>query len=262
MISDHFLSIIFLFVVALVFGSFLNACTYRIPRKISIVTPRSFCPHCKEQIVWWQNIPVLSFVLLRGKCYYCREKISWSYPLVELLTGIISVILYLQFGLSYILLFYLLFFYAFMVISFVDISHQVIPNKILLFLIISGILLNLTFKIIPWPQALSGALVAGVIIYLIRILGQLVFKKESMGMGDVKLAVVCGYFIGWQNFLLALFFASLAALLVYVIRHIFSTGKISQKISFAPYLGLGCLISVLFGAHLLNLYLSYIMLPK
>ena len=123
-------------------------------------------------------------------------------------------------------------------------------------------LLNLAFKIIPWPQAIAGALVAGVIIYLIRILGQFAFKKESMGMGDVKLAGVCGFFIGWQNFLLALFFASLAALLVYVIRHIFSKGKISQKISFAPYLGLGCLISVLFGAHLLNLYLSYIMFPK
>ena len=100
------------------------------------------------------------------------------------------------------------------------------------------------------------------IIYLVRILGQFIFKNESMGMGDVKLAGVCGFFIGWQNFLLALFFASLAALLIYLVKHILSKGKISQKISFAPYLGLGCLISVLFGQHLLDLYLSYIMLPK
>ena len=261
MIKQDF-NVIPLIGVGLILGSFLNACIYRIPRKISIVTPRSFCPHCKEQIAWWQNIPLLSFILLRGRCYYCREKISWRYPLVELLTGIISVILYLQFSLSYTLLFYLLFFYTLIVLSFIDISHRVIPNKILLFLIISGILLNFVLKINPWPQALAGALIAVVIIYLIRILGQLVFKKESMGMGDVKLAVVCGYFIGWQNFLLTLFFASLAALLVYVIRHIFSKGKISQKISFAPYLGLGCLISVLFGQHLLDLYRSYIMLPK
>ena len=136
-------------ILGLILGSFLNTCIYRIPHKISIVTPRSFCPHCKEQIAWWQNIPLVSFIRLRGKCYYCREKISWHYPLVELLAGIIGVILYLQFGLSYTLLFYLLFFYTLIVLSFIDISHQVIPNKILLFSIISGILLNLAFKIIP-----------------------------------------------------------------------------------------------------------------
>ena len=102
---------------------------------------------------------------------------------MELLTGIISVILYRQFGLSYSLLFYLLFFYTLIVLSFIDISHRVIPNKIMLFLIISGILLNIVFKIIPWSKALTGALVAGVIIYLIRIPEQLVFKKESMGIG-------------------------------------------------------------------------------
>jgi leader peptidase (prepilin peptidase)/N-methyltransferase len=254
--------IVTLLLLGIFSGSFLNASIYRIPRKISIVTPRSFCPNCKEQIAWWQNIPLLSFVLLRGKCYYCREKISWRYPLVELLTGIISLILYLQFGLSYTLLFYLLFFYTLIVLSFIDITHQVILNKILLFLIISGILLNFAFKIIPWPQAIAGALLAGIIIYLIRVFGQFAFKKESMGMGDVKLAVVCGFFIGWQNFMLALFFASLAALLVYLVKQILSKGKISQKISFAPYLGLGCLISVLFGQQLLDLYLSYIMLPK
>ena len=122
-------------------------------------------------------------MLLTGRYYYCHQKISWRYPLVELLTGIISVILYLQFGLSYTLLFYLLFFYTLTVLSFIDISHRVIPNRILLFLIILGILLNLALKIIPWPKAISGALVAGVIIYLIRILGQLAFRKESMGMG-------------------------------------------------------------------------------
>ena len=136
-------------ILGLIFGSFLNVCIYRIPIKISIITPRSFCPHCKEQITWWQNIPLLSFIILRGKCHYCHRKISWRYPLVELLTGIISMILFLEFGLTHILIFYLLLFYTLIAISFIDISHQVIPNKILLFLIISGILQNLALKIIP-----------------------------------------------------------------------------------------------------------------
>ncbi len=247
------------FIVGLLFGSFLTACIYRIPRHISLLNPRrSFCPECRHPISWRRNIPLLSFILLKGKCYYCSEKISYLYPVVELSTGIITVLLYYHFGLTKALLIYLILFYGLLAISVIDLQHRMIPNKILGIILASGIVLNLILQVIPWQQTVVGFVVSGLLVLLIRVIGQQMLKKESMGMGDVKLAAVIGFFIGWKLFLAALFIGSGSALLFILAMKWIDSQFHEQQIPFAPFLSLGAFISLLWGSNLWQWHLTIV----
>jgi leader peptidase (prepilin peptidase)/N-methyltransferase len=234
------------FLIGVIIGSFLNSCIYRIPRKISLIKPRSYCPKCKKQITWWQNIPLLSYLFLKGRCYNCSNKISFQYPLVELSTGILTIYTIFHFGLTEKTIFYLVLFYCLLIISVIDIYHKKIPNQLLLFLLIFGVIFNTAFKIISWEEALSGGIIAGLILFLTRLLGHYIFKKESLGMGDVKLAVILGFFIGLKLFLLTLFIGSLSAVLIVLLLTIFYHINISQRVPFAPFLCFGCITSLFF----------------
>jgi leader peptidase (prepilin peptidase)/N-methyltransferase len=244
------------FLIGIIVGSFLNSCIYRIPRKISLVQPRSYCPKCREQILWWQNIPLLSYLFLKGRCYNCSSKISLQYPFIELTTGILTVFTLYHFGITEKAIFYLIFFYCLVIISVIDIFHKKIPNRVLLFLIVFGIIFNSAFEIISWKKALSGGIFAGFILILTRIIGQYILKKESLGMGDIKLAAILGFFIGLELFLVTLFISSLSAAVISLLLTLFYHIKISQKIPFAPFLCLGSILSLFFMSEYYFINLS------
>lgn len=255
MVSNKVDHLIF-FLIGIIVGSFLNSCIYRIPRKISLIKSRSYCPKCREQIIWWQNIPLVSYLFLKGRCYNCGSKISLQYPLVELSTGILTVFTVYHFGLTEKTIFYLIFFYCLLIISVIDIYHKKIPNQILLFLIVFGIIFNSAFEIISWKKALSGGIFAGLILILTRIIGYYILKKESLGMGDVKLGTILGFFTGLKLFLITLFIGSLSAVLLSLLLTLFYHIRISQKIPFAPFLCLGSILSLFFMSEYYFMNLS------
>ena len=242
----------------LVVGSFLNVCIYRLPLKISIAKGRSFCPHCQSKITWYDNIPLLSYLLLGAKCRHCQQPISWVYPLVEALTAALFILSFWKFGLSWQFLSGLILLSALIVITFIDLRHQIIPDLIS----IPGILLGLVFSfLIPgfhWLNSLIGVLLGGLFFYLLAWGGQLLFKKESLGGGDIKLAAMLGAFLGWQKLILVFFLSSFLGALVGIIL-IFAVKDFRSKriIPFGPFLALASLVALLAGDKLLNFYLSH-----
>lgn len=183
-----------LFILGLIAGSFLAALSYRLPRNISIKTGRSFCPNCKTQINWQDNIPLLSYLLLKGKCRKCRKKISWRYPIIEFATAIVFVLT----GLNP----FMLFIGCLLVLIFViDLEHQLIPDE-LVFAGLGASLIYLLSSVTFYQNLLAGFLAA-----LFLLLIHFVTLGRGMGLGDVKLALFLGSLLGFSN-LLYFFFAS------------------------------------------------------
>ncbi len=243
----------FSFILGLVMGSFLNVCIYRLPEGKSIIFPPSHCPYCQHKIKWYDNIPLLSFILLRGRCRYCHKPISWQYPLVEFISGLLTLFAYQKWGISLNTLFYLIFLYALIVVSFIDLKWQIIPDVISL----PGILLGLTasfFLPLSFKDAFLGVLLGGGILFLVAYGYYLLTKKEGMGGGDIKLLAMIGAFLGWQAIPLVLFIASLTGSITGIIWLI-ATGKGRYcPIPFGPFLTLGA-ICVLFYPQLLHLFI-------
>ncbi len=242
-------------ILGLLFGSFFNVCIYRIPQGESIVFPGSHCPRCNHALTPWDNIPVISFLLLRGKCRFCQAPISWRYPLVELLTAGLFLLVVHSFSLTWSTLVYLILTSAFIVISFIDFDHQIIPDKISL----PGILIGFAASfVLPlhWYDSLLGILFGGGIIMAVGYLGEWVFKKEAMGGGDVKLMAMIGAFLGWKSALLTIFFASLiGAIIGIVMKRI--TGK--EYLPFGPFLSIGAFLTFLWGERFLLWYWSLLL---
>lgn len=242
---------VLIFILGLVIGSFLNVCIYRIPRKLSIIKPSSFCPSCGNSIKWWHNMPVLSFVILKGKCAYCGAKISLRYPVVEILNGIFYVLAYLNFGLTISLPFVLIFISALIVISFIDFDFQIIPDEISIPLIFLGIILsllphnsiNLAYDI---KDSLIGIVIGGGSLLIVSLI-----TRGGMGGGDIKLNAAVGAFLGWKAALLTIFIGSLAGSIVGIVI-LKKTGN--RKIPFGPFLSLGACVCLFFGESLLNWY--------
>lgn len=246
--------LILIFILGLIMGSFLNVCIYRIPKNKSLFWPRSFCPRCESPISFYDNIPILSYIMLQGKCRKCNQAIPIRYPIVEFLSGTITVLTYLKFNLSSELAFYLLLSYALIVIAFIDIDTQLIHNKVLLFVLVAGVFLNSIFKVILWTEALIGFTVTGGLMFLLALAGKYVFKKESMGMGDVKFAAVAGFFLGWKISLLGLYFGFVLALFIYIGLKAFKFVPINKYIPMGPWLSLSLFIFILWGENLINFY--------
>ncbi len=242
------------FVFGTVIGSFLNVCIYRIPRKISLVKPRSFCPHCHTTIPFYYNIPLVSYLWLRGKCHYCRQPISPRYLVVELLSGVVTGLTYWKFGLSAPFGFYLIFIYFLIVISFVDLSTRLIYNRLLIYLLGFGTGYNLIFKVLPWQEVFLGILAGGGSLFFFALLGEFLFRKESMGMGDVKLAAVLGAFLGWKLVLFALFVGFFFALVVGLVLMLPARKEASLYLPMAPFLTLGSIFFLYWGAPIIHWY--------
>lgn len=251
---------VFVFILGSIVGSFLNVCIYRLPRDQSIVTPRSFCPRCRKPIRWYDNIPFASFLLLRGRCRFCRRRISSIYLIVEALTAALFVFFYQRFGWGPFFWIYVSFFSSLLVASFIDLEHQLIPDSISVGGLGIGILLSFFIPQLHgtqnrWASLLSssiGVLVGGGSIYLIGMLGNFLFKKESMGGGDVKLLAMVGALLGWEKALLAFFVAPLFGSVVGVTLKL---TKGAEIIPYGPFLSLASFIAFLWEKEIL-LYLG------
>ena len=246
------------FVCGALVGSFLNVCIYRLPREQSIVHPRSRCPACSHPIVWYDNIPLVSFAALRGRCRRCKSPIHWRYPVVEALSGAATVAVLGCFGLGLQGASYLVFVWALLVVSFIDLEHQIIPDEISLGGLVMGLVLSplvpqlhgTTHRLAAFGYAVVGALVGGGLLYVTGLLGSLVFRKEAMGGGDVKLLAMAGSLLGWKLVTLTFFVAPAIAIipgLVVLWR------KRSHVIPYGPFLSLALVLSLFVGQQLIQM---------
>lgn len=252
------------FFIGLCVGSFANVCIYRLPRNKSIVRPRSSCPVCNTPIKPWHNIPLLSFIILRGKCAYCGARISWRYPLIELLGGLLFLLAYFKlfYGQNNLYFFVVALYLssAFLIIFFIDLEHKIIPDSISL----SGIVIGIGVSFLPgtplnWLQSLIGAVVGGGAFLLIAELGDRLFKKESMGGGDIKLAAMMGAFVGWKGILLIMALGSFLGALIGGSMLLLARDKeAARTIPFGPYLVTAGLIVFYWGNDLINAYLRFV----
>jgi leader peptidase (prepilin peptidase)/N-methyltransferase len=248
---------IFVLVLGLIIGSFSNVCIYRIPRNESLIRPGSHCPKCNQPIKFYDNIPLVSFIILKGKCRYCKEKISWQYPLVEFLTAVLYLLLFLRYGLQLVTFVYMFFCSALIIITFIDLKENIIPDVLSLPLLLLGFLMSFFLKNLSPINSLLGILAGGGVLLLVAILGSFLFKKEAMGGGDIKLAAMVGAFLGWQLTLLSLFLSFFTGAIIGIVILIKNKGE-SDPIPFGPFIALGTIIALFFGNSIINWYLSLV----
>jgi len=269
-----------IFFLGLVMGSFYNVCIYRIPLDRSVISPPSACPSCGHRLNYLDMIPVLSHFFLRGRCRYCKTKVSVRYSLVELLTGLLFLVSFLQTGFSLELPFFLIFISFMIIITFIDLDHRIIPDRFFVAGIILAILYLFMplisgenfigqlfvyktdiskFSDLPFMSAIFGALIGGGSLLLIDFSGRIIFKKESMGFGDVKLMIWIGFFLGNPAVILALLFAiwSGAIVGVYLLRKRKIDGEDDRYMPFGPFLIFGSVIAMLFADKIINWYVNY-----
>ena len=249
----------FVFAFGAIVGSFLNVCIYRMPRDLSIVLPRSFCPHCKAKIPWYENIPLVSYLLLRGKCFRCREPIAFRYFLVELTTAGIAWFLWQRYGLSVEFAASAIFFAMIIVVTMTDFETGLIPDEITITGMLLGLALSVTghghFLQALWYQkflaSLAGLLAGGGILLLTGWLGKLAFRKDSMGGGDVKLLAMVGAFVGVMKVGLIFFLAPFPALPFALWQRFV---KKEETIPFGPFLALAGAFIFMEGDAVLNFF--------
>jgi leader peptidase (prepilin peptidase)/N-methyltransferase len=246
------------FVFGAIIGSFLTVCIYRLPRKQSIVTPRSACPECGRNIRWYDNVPVLSFIILGGRCRNCRASIPYRYPIVELVNGAGYVAILWRFGWGWPALVYGIFFSALLTIAWIDSDHLIIPDAITLPGIILGVLCSLWILPVGFVNSLIGVIVGGGVLLAMAWISPFLFGKEGLGGGDIKLLAMVGAFLGWQLTLATLMIASILGALMGVGLIAVSAMKRGQYMPFGPFLALGAVISLLFGPEIMAWYLGVI----
>jgi len=241
--------------VGAVVGSFLNVCIYRIPEHRSIVFPSSHCPKCRHPIKPWDNIPLVSYLILRGRCRHCEGKISLQYPLVELITAAMALLLFWKFGLSVKFLFSFIFTCSLIVIAFIDLHHQIIPDLITLPGIPLFFLGAVFFMDIHVREALLGILLGGGILYIIAFVYALLTKREGMGGGDIKLLAMLGAFSGWKSLLFILLLSSSLGALVGITVMIVKGKDMKYAIPFGPFLALAAVAYIFFGGYFMRFFL-------
>lgn len=253
-------TIILLFIIGLIVGSFLNSVIYRLDDILSIVRTRSHCPKCKTPLRWYDLVPLLSFVTLSAKCRYCKKSISWQYPIVEFGTALLFVLLYLQFGLTSYSIILMLITCLLVVIFVYDLFHQLIPDEIVwsafgLWLIAYGLsffIPSLNFYISNWWQPLLGGLISAGIIGIIVW----VTRGKGMGIGDIKLALLLGFILGYSTVLPFIFLAFILGSIVGLALVWTKAKKMRDTISFGPFLIAGFYLALFFGPKLIEWYLK------
>ena len=245
--------VVFAVLFGLALGSFLNVCIYRIPLRKSIVHPPSSCPECGERIRFYDNIPVVSYALLLGRCRHCRHPISPQYPVVESITGLLSLALFLKAGASLEYLFLLLFRALLMAIAFIDLQHKIIPDVLSL----PGIILGFVFSLLPfsslsWLDSMIGIVGGGGFLLLVGLAFEKMTGREGMGMGDVKMLAMIGAWMGWRALLFIILLSSLAGSLIGGTLLLLSRQGVRTRIPFGPFLALGTLIYLFFGHEIVS----------
>ena len=249
-----------LFVLGSAFGSFLNVVIYRVPKKMSIIAPGSHCFSCKSPIKIKDNIPVLGYFILKGRCRNCKESFPSRYAFVELITALLTICIYLIYGMGQAFFIYLALTYLLIAITFVDIDHFIIPNGfVMIGLAMLAVSLYFNWITIKWDDAITGSFVFAGFLFGIGLIGQFVLGKESIGFGDVKLGLVLGGFLGTEYSILALYLSfALRAVIIFIMMG----GRLLQKdskIPFGPYLAAGTLVALFTttpygGNYILNWY--------
>jgi leader peptidase (prepilin peptidase)/N-methyltransferase len=262
---------LFSFILGSVIGSFLNVCIYRLPMGESIVFPPSHCTSCGRAIRFYNNIPILSYLMLKGKCRDCGSRISIQYPLVELLSGVALTGLYYKFGLTLDLLFYAMLTYSLIVITFIDLGHMIIPNAITIPGAAAGLIYNAlitdweksrdllgafswslenffgVLNEVPFLDSVFGLITGGGILFLIAFLYIAVRKQEGMGMGDVKLLAMIGAFLGWKGVVFVMLVSSLLGTIIGLSIILYKKGDLKYALPFGPFLSLAAIIYVFTG---------------
>jgi leader peptidase (prepilin peptidase)/N-methyltransferase len=268
---------VFFFLLGLIVGSFLNVCIARLPVDESVVFPRSRCPKCEKAVKPYDNVPVISYLLLRGKCRSCKQPISWQYPTVELLTALSFWVTYAVAGLQLKTLVLLVFFSAIIVLIFIDLNHRILPDVITLRGTIAGLLFSLVAPVedgtakfltglmgfrgghpilLSFLDSLIGALVCGGFLWIVAEVYYRIRKVEGLGFGDIKLMGMVGAFLGVKLALLTIMLGSFLGAVV-GLAYIKFSGKDSQyELPFGSFLGIAAIIAALRGAQLIGQYTS------
>jgi leader peptidase (prepilin peptidase)/N-methyltransferase len=254
------------FVFGALVGSFLNVCIGRIPKGESIITPPSHCLKCQSAIAFYDNIPILSWLVLRGRCRFCHAAISPRYLAVELLMGIISVAIYYRFGLNFSFGINFVFVAALIVISFIDLDVRIVPDVISL----PGIILGLAFSmigyffyrdqldVIPTPiSSIIGIFAGGGFLFATAWAYEKFTGVEGMGGGDIKLLAMIGAFLGWPSIPITLFIASLLGSIIGIGGMVLTGAGRRMALPFAPFLCSGALIFIFYGKEIIQFYLPF-----
>jgi leader peptidase (prepilin peptidase)/N-methyltransferase len=238
-------------------GSFLNVCIYRLPRHESIAWPGSHCPDCSHPIAWYDNIPLLSYLILLGRCRHCAIRIPWRYPAVEALNAAGYVGLFWYFGLGWPAMAYGLLYSALLVVAGTDLSHKIIPNTITFPGMAVGIISAATVLPLGLLNGVIGLVVGGGILWLLAWASPYLFGKEGMGGGDIKLLAMIGAFLGWKPALMTIMLGSLLGSLVGITLIAARVIKREDYIPFGPFLVCGAVVSLFFGQPILDWYQGF-----
>lgn len=276
-----FVGYIFVFVLGACIGSFLNVVIYRVPNELSLLTS-SACPNCKASIRFYQNVPILAWLLLGGKCSSCKQAIAWRYPAVELLTALVFVLTYWQLGFTAFLPVGLVFVSAMIALIFIDAEHMILPNVITYPLLVFALVVRIVFPMVfdpgllpglstgpsfsligypPWVMSLAGAifgaLVGGGSLWLVGELWKRLRGVEAMGRGDVKMMLAVGALLGWRLTVLTIFLGAFAGALIGVVLVMRQKDKDFQmQLPFGIFLGIGSIVALLFGDRMIAWYLD------
>lgn len=250
-----FWSVVF-FVLGAIIGSFLNVCIYRLPREKSIVTPGSSCTLCGTPISFYDNIPIVSFLILRGRCRHCKAVISGRYVVVELLTALLYAVLFSIYGLSIELAVMLIFVSVLIILSFIDLEFRIIPDILSLGGLVAGGALCFFRSSFNYMDALLGILLGGGVLWAIASGYELLRKREGMGGGDIKLLAMIGSFCGVKGVLFSLVFGSLLGTLVGIPLMLVKHADTKYALPFGPFLSFGAVFYVLAGNRVIHAFLS------
>ena len=251
------MDLIFVIILGALWGSFANVCIIRMPQGKGVVVGRSFCVKCNKKIQWFDNIPIISYLLLKFKCRNCKTKISFQYFLVETISLINFLVLYLIFGISLTTLFLIILSVVFLIIFFIDLKHYIIPNSLTYSMMILGFIKSFVPNLDPifpnYLNSLIGGLLGYGIIWSIIYFYRQFKKKEGMGLGDAKLFAVVGFWFGWISIPFVVFLSSIIALLSVLPDLLRSTKKLSSQIPFGPFIILGTIFYLVFQDNFVKL---------
>jgi len=235
-------------------GSFLNVCIVRLPRDRSLLRPPSACPRCKHPIAWRDNIPIVSWLVLKGRCRHCREPISAQYPIIEAAVGLIWVGALARYGVTIQALAAALFGTILLGIAVTDARHYLIPDEYTWGGLVLGLGLSLTGGVSGFVQAVLGAGAGFALLFAVAQIGQWTFKEEAMGGGDIKMMAMVGSFVGWKGVLLTVFLGALLGSLIFVPLSL----RKKRLVPFGVFLALGAALTFVFGETIIAWYLHFL----
>ena len=251
------MDLIFVVILGGLWGSFANVCIYRLPKGKGVVSGRSHCPKCKKEIVWQDNIPIISYLILKGKCRKCKRKISSQYPMVEMINILLFLIIYFLFGISLTTILLMILSLSFLITFFIDLKHFIIPNSLTFSMMILGFIKsfdpNLDSIFPNYINSLIGGLFGYGIIFSIIFFYKQIRKKEGMGLGDAKLLAVIGFWFGWIAIPFVLFLSSIFALVSVIPDLIKKNKKMTSQIPFGPYIILATIFYLVFRNNFISI---------